>query len=67
MNYDIKIKNKKCDHKKSITGTEITYVSITEAKIQSQLKERNNHNLFSKLFGRWPGEELWQEVIDDLD
>ena len=67
MNYDIKIKDEYSEKRECFAGAEIKHVSITEIQIQKQLEERNNQNLFGDLVGKWPGDELWHEVIDNLD
>lgn len=36
-------------------------------QIEFQLKERRSFNPFASLIGKWPGEESWEEIINELD
>lgn len=38
-----------------------------QQQIDFQLKERKSLNPFASLIGKWPGEESWEEVINELD
>ncbi|MFZ5430340.1 MAG: hypothetical protein ACOZDD_08915 [Bacteroidota bacterium] len=38
-----------------------------QQQIDFQLKERKSVNPFASLIGKWPGDESWEEVINELD
>jgi anti-anti-sigma regulatory factor len=38
-----------------------------QQQIDFQLKERRALNPFASIIGKWPGEETWQEIINELD
>ena len=38
-----------------------------QQQIEFQLKERMSTNPFAALVGQWPGDEKWEEIINELD
>ncbi|MBN2683100.1 MAG: hypothetical protein JXR58_11370 [Bacteroidales bacterium] len=66
MNYDIKIageitNNGQIEFEKS--NCDLNAIK----QIEKQLIEKNNQNTFASIIGKWPGDEKWEDIINELD